>query len=253
MVKPGLISVGVATGVMLLGGSGIAIPVLWSKANRAESRRDELQVDLREVGNARVEAEEQLADAQRQLAELNKQVELSRQMQVRAEEKERLVTNELAQLQARNREMTAASETLQLRNDEMAELIQELEQAKSDRASLLTQLAAARASNPGRQPDRAADLPDDLVPIPSGQLASAASRDRTSPEVATPKSASREATSRETAKPTKTKPVRFDDRGWKSVAPNSNSTFSSHFPAIDFGAASAVPAIPGSSAPIIVP
>lgn len=205
MVRPSGLSVGIGIGVLMLGGSGIAIPTLWSRANHAEQLHDELRTSWREADEARDKGEVALQDARQQLAEIQEQVETGDAALAAAQESKRVLTRELAEMQARNRELTAASGTLLLRDQEVAALVQQLEQSRSDHAALLAQRDAAAATRDATGADDVAVAVDDLVPVRS--LETERTRQGAPAE------------SQTTAKPAATTPIRFDDRGWKSVAP----------------------------------
>ncbi len=225
MVKPTALSIGIGIGVLMLGGSGIAIPTLWSRANRAEDHRDQLQSSLREVREARDSGEEALNDAEQEIAAMQTQVAAGLETLAAAQESKRVLTNQLAAMQARDRELTAVSGTLQLRDQEMAALRQQLEQTQSDHAALLARYDGVGAWDGGGATDDAAERDDsvvaagDLVPVP--------------PRETVPRHDEASVNSQTTAKPAVTEPIRFDDSGWKSVAPRAAGNTVYRFPITD--------------------
>jgi predicted RNase H-like nuclease (RuvC/YqgF family) len=199
MVKPSLVSVGMGIGVLLLGGSGIAIPTLWSHANQVETNRDELQIELREARKARVAAEDAQQAVEQHRDELEQEIVTGVKNLATAEESKRVLAAQLAKMQARERDVTAANGTLQLRDQEMAALRQQLEQTRSDNATLLARLETVKPTGDTSRLNNGVSASTDLVPVPG--FAEASGKSQT------------------TAKPAATEPIRFDDRGWKSVAP----------------------------------
>jgi len=199
MVKSGLLSVGMGIGVLLLGGSGIAIPALWSHANHIQSDRDELQSSLREARKARVAAKDAQQSAEAERGEMQQQLATGVDNLANAEESKRKLTAEIAKMQNRERDLMAARGTLQLRDQEMAALRQQLEQALSDYANLLARRDKVEATGEASRRSNGVGVSSDLVPLLSRAVASGKSQT--------------------TAKPAATEPIRFDDRGWKSVAP----------------------------------
>jgi hypothetical protein len=191
MVKPGLLSVGIGIGLISLGGSGIAIPVLWSQANHVKIDRDELQDSLREARLARVVAEDAQTAAELERDEMEKQLATGVENLTTAEETKRELTAQLAKLQDRDLDLNAVSGTLQLRNKETVALRQQLEQSRSDYADLLARRDVVEATG---------NASSDLVPLPPRAEVSG--------------------TSQTTAKPAANEPIRFDDRGWRPAAPS---------------------------------
>jgi len=191
-------------GALLLAGSGIAIPTLWSYANHIENDRNDLQDSLRDALTARVTAKESQQAAEQQCDAMEKQIATGLETLASAEESNRVLTNQLATMQARDRERTAVSGTLQLRDQEMVALRQQLEQTRSDYKALLARRDAARPTGAASKPDEVVTT-GDLVPVPA--------RKKTPPFDEAP------VKTQTTAKPAATEPIRFDDRGWKSVVP----------------------------------
>lgn len=261
MMKPSVLSVGIGMGVLMLGGSGIAIPTLWSRATRVEHDRDKLSAALQEAHDAGAMGEDALQAAKQQLAELHRQVEADRELLDAAQASKRTLTNQLAEVQTRNRELTATSGTLELRDQEVAALVQQLEQLRSDHDSLLAQRDAAAKRDPA-QPAAgtlAADdlvpvLPSDLVPVLPSDLVPVLPSDLVPvPSTVMPPRDPASAMSRIAAKPPASEPLRFDDRGWKSVAPSTADSAVYPFPQIDYGVTNPTTVISSSSAAVIVP
>ncbi|MDP6554123.1 MAG: hypothetical protein QGG71_05615 [Pirellulaceae bacterium] len=227
MVKPTALSIGIGIGVLMLGGSGIAILTLWSRANRAEDHRDQLQSSLGEVREARDAGEEALNDAEQEIAAMQTQVATGLETLAAAQESKRVLTNQLAAMQARDRELTAVSGTLQLRDQEMAALRQQFEQTQSDYATLLARHDGVGAKDGGgvgatddaAEPDDSEVAAGDLVPVPLRETA--------------PRRDEASVNSQTTAKPAVTEPIRFDDSGWKSVAPRAAGNTVYRFPITD--------------------
>jgi len=205
MLKPSLLSIGRAIVLLLLGGSGIAILSLWSHSEHVEKDRDDLQASLREARKARVAAVDAQHTAEQEREAMEKQIATGLKDLASADESKRLLTNQLAKMQAQDRELTAARGTLQLRDQEMVALRQQLEQTRSDYAALLVRRDTARPTGEASRPDELVAA-DDLVPVPT--------RDTTPPLVD-----GGSGKSQTTAKPAATEPIRFDDRGWKSLLP----------------------------------
>ena len=198
MVKPSIVSVGMGIGALLLGGSGIAIPTLWSHANQVETDRDELQDSLREARKARTVAVDAQHAATQKCDALEEQIVTHVEDLASADESNRGLTIQLAKMQAHDRDLMAASGTLQLRDLEMADLRQQLEQTRSDYDTLVARRGAKGDETVSDESEVAAV---DLVPVPQ--------RETTRPS----------GKSQSAAKPS-TEPLRFDDTGWTSVVPN---------------------------------
>lgn len=233
MVKPSVLSVGIGMGVLMLGGSGIAIPTLWSRANRAETRQDELQGSWRLAREARDACQADLKAVEQQLAELQQQFEAEREALAAALESKQTITSELAALQVKNRELMATSGTLALRDQEMATLVQQLEQSRSDHAGLLArQDADATANTSTDEMHTAADRTDPSKDVtrasaeatvakpaaPDNNVLAADDLLPITAEGTTPAAKPAANETQTTEKPPTATPVRFDDQGWKSVA-----------------------------------
>ena len=203
MVKPSIVSVGMGIGALLLGGSGIAIPTLWSHANQVETDRDELRDSLREARKARVVTADAQHAATQKCDALEEQIVTHVEDLASAQESNRILTSQLAKMQAHDRDLMAASGTLKLRDLEMADLRQQLEQTRSDNDALVARRDGVGAKGDETRPSDGEVAAVDLAPVPQ--------RETTPRKEASGKSQS-------AAKPA-TEPIRFDDSGWKSVTP----------------------------------
>jgi len=257
MVRPSVLSVGIGVGVLMLSGSGIAIPTLWSRANRAEDAHAALDADVRSLREARDSSDAKLLAARLKLADLKQDLETSEESLAAVRESQRILTSQLAETQARNRELSGVDGTLKLRDAEVATLVQQLEQLRSDHRALLAnggdKVADADASAPaGSAADVAVSSSNtgarktgstgvtsldngDLVPVPKDL--------GTSNDVATTRAKSAAQPSQVAAKPSTAGTIRFDDSGWKTVASGSPSVSVLGYPTIDSGTTFSSPTI----------
>jgi len=254
-------------GSVVLVGSAIAIPTLMLRANHAETRYEKLQASYDLVRRARVTCDDALKASEEQFTELQGRFDADQKALADAQESKQVLTSQLADIQARNRELEAVRGTLQLRDEEMAKLVQQLVQVRSDYATLLAQhettsdtaasdtaasdaaaseiastnakpslakAAKAVAAEPGTAGAAAKDSMAKGSAAPSKAEVSAV--DVLLPVTATGTASAPEPANVKTqtaAKPAATPPLRFDDTGWKSVAPTVPTSAVTLAPIID--------------------
>ncbi len=256
-MKPSVLSVGIGIGVLMLGGSGVAIPTLWSVAQQAKDDREALQVSWHEQRAALVASEEAREAAAEVLETLQQQREEDQARLAAADEAKRILTTQLAEIQARNRELTAVRGTLELRDQEVDELVQQVTQLQSDNASLLAERASALAASDdapqesGKTNDPVPASADTVALNPATGAAATSpavsSKVKPSPSAVADGSPAKTATSntvapaaaiansQTTGKPTAVPPVLFDDSGWTSASTMTAPGTVYTSPLFDFG------------------